>query len=71
MVNALFFACVFIFCVNFSGTSCEPGRFQTAEYVYGRKDDFQFNDGNDYAGLGGLASDCQVSFIVQTDQHDC
>jgi hypothetical protein len=40
-------------------TKCEPGRFQTAEFVNAEKDEKIFNDGNPYGGLGGLASDCQ------------
>ena len=40
-------------------TSCEMGRFQTQPFVNGAKDLMVFNDGMDYGGLGGLASDCQ------------
>ena len=39
--------------------SCEMGRFQTKEFVDTPKDSFIFNDGKEYGGLGGLASDCQ------------
>ena len=40
-------------------TKCEMGRFQTQEFVSGAKDEFIFDDGMKYGGLGGLASDCQ------------